>query len=318
MSKILVVGSVAYDSVITKNAKASNILGGSATHFSVSASFFTDTSLVACVGKDFSRKDHEFLESRDIDLQGLQYLEGETFRWTGDYTENFNQAKTLDTQLNVLANFQPMIPEEHQNHQYVFLGNIDPRLQQSVLSQVKSPRIVAADTMNYWIESARDSVLQVLGLVDILLINDGEARQLAEETTLVAAAHKILSYGPSALVVKLGEYGACLYQKTADGLSVFGVPAYPLKEVCDPTGAGDTFAGGFMGYLAATDCVDMAAMRKAIVFGSVMASFNVEDFSLDRLRRLNFQEVYSRYREFEELTEFSSISPQDQFKTMTK
>jgi sugar/nucleoside kinase (ribokinase family) len=318
MSKILVVGSVAYDSVITKNAEASNILGGSATHFSVSASFFTDTSLVACVGRDFSRRDHEFLESRDIDLQGLQYLEGETFRWTGDYTENFNQAKTLDTQLNVLANFQPMIPKTHQNHRYVFLGNIDPKLQQSVISQVETPRIVAADTMNYWIESARESVLQVLRLVDVLLINDGEARQLAEETTLVAAAHKILSYGPSTLVVKLGEYGACLYQKTGDGLSVFGVPAYPLKKVCDPTGAGDTFAGGFMGYLAAMDRADLAAMRKAVVFGSVMASFNVEDFSLDRLRNLTFQEVCSRYHEFEKLTAFNPISPQDQFKSMTK
>ncbi len=304
---ILAVGSVAYDAVKTPFGQADEILGGAATYFSVSASFFTNVALVACVGDDFRAEDEEFLRSRDINLEGLERLSGKTFRWAGEYGYDLNDAKTLDTQLNVFADFDPKIPPAYRDRQFVFLGNIDPVLQRRVLSQVKKPRIVACDTMNYWIDGHFKSLLETLKRVDILLINDAETRQLAKESNLVKAARKILGWGPHTLVVKRGEYGVLMFRKSGDELSVFGAPAYPLEDVFDPTGAGDTFAGGFVGYLAGSGRSDPEAMRQAIVFGSVMASFNVEKFSLDRLRELTFPEIRMRYQDFREMTRFEDF-----------
>lgn len=300
---ILVVGSVALDSVETPFGKVDEILGGSGTYFSTSASFFTDVNLVAVVGEDFPQKHIDFLASRQIDLSGLSTAAGKTFRWSGSYGYDLNEAKTLDTQLNVFASFCPKLPESYLNAEYVFLANIDPELQLDVLKQVVRPKIVACDTMNFWIDGKRDELIKTLKYVDILLINDGEVRQLADESNMVKAAQKVLAMGPKTLVVKRGEYGATMF--TEHG--VFSAPAYPLESVYDPTGAGDTFAGGFMGYLASVRDHTDAAMRQAIVFGSVMASFNVEDFSLDRMRSLEFDEVRDRYRKFQLLTTFNGI-----------
>jgi sugar/nucleoside kinase (ribokinase family) len=300
---ILVVGSVAFDSVATPFGKADEVLGGSGTYFSTSASFFTDVNLVAVVGDDFPQQHVDFLKSRNIDLSGLSTAEGKTFRWSGEYGYDLNEAKTLDTQLNVFASFAPQLPEKYLNADYVFLANIDPELQLDVLKQVVRPQVVACDTMNFWIDGKRDALVKTLKYVDILLINDAEVRQLADEPNMVKAAQKVLAMGPKTLVVKRGEYGATMF--TEHG--IFAAPAYPLEEVFDPTGAGDTFAGGFMGYLASVDDCSDKAMRQAIIFGSVMASFNVEAFSLDRMRSLEFAEVQARYRKFQLLTEFSAI-----------
>ncbi len=309
MPEILAVGTVAYDSVKTPLGKAEEILGGSATYFSVAASFFTRVSLVACVGDDFRSEDLLFLESRGIDLAGLERHPGETFRWSGEYGQNMNTAHTLETRLNVLADFRPTIAQAYRDYEFIFLGNIDPTLQRSVLTQINSPKLVTCDTMNFWIDGSFQSLLETLKGVDVLIINDAETRQLSGEASLPGAARKILDWGPHTLVVKLGEYGATLYQRQEEGLSVFGIPAYPLEDVYDPTGAGDSFAGGFVGYLAGTGRSNSEAMRQAVVFGAVLASFNVEKFSLDRLRTLTFTEVLLRYREFEQLTRFESFSP---------
>jgi sugar/nucleoside kinase (ribokinase family) len=306
---LLVVGSVAYDSVETPFGKVEEALGGSATFFSFSASFFSPVYLVACVGRDFRPTDRYLLEGRGIDLEGLELLDGLTFRWKGSYGFDLNEAKTLDTQLNVFADFRPTIPVRYQSARYVFLGNIDPALQRRVLAQVTGPRLVACDTMNYWIEGRFESLLETLRRVNVLVINDAETRQLAGEASLVRAARKIIGWGPRTLVVKRGEYGVLKFSLDAEGrLQTFGLPAYPLEEVVDPTGAGDSFAGGFMGYLAGCGRLDEAVLRQAVVFGSVMASFNVEKFSLDRLRDLTFTEVQMRFREFRELTHFESVS----------
>ncbi len=313
MASLLAVGSVAYDSVQTPFGRVEEALGGSGTYFSVAASFFTQVYLVACVGKDFQREDLEFLESREIDLEGLEYVEGETFRWKGEYGYDLNEAHTLETHLNVFADFQPKIPERYRESDYVFLGNIDPSLQRRVLGQVIDPQLVVCDTMNYWIEGHFESLLETLKGVDILMVNDAEARQLARESNLVKAARKIHAWGPRILVIKQGEYGVLMFHtnqdqpSSGDGLSVFGAPAYPLEDVFDPTGAGDTFAGCFLGYLAGVNRSDLQTVRQAIVFGSVMASFNVEKFSLDRLRQLTYTEIKLRYGEFKEMTHFEDL-----------
>jgi sugar/nucleoside kinase (ribokinase family) len=305
---LLAVGSVAYDSVETPFGKVDEALGGSATYFSLSASFFTPVRLVACVGEDFRKEHRSLLESRDVDLMGLQVLDGETFRWKGAYGYDLNEAQTLDTRLNVFADFNPKIPEHYSESDFIFLGNIDPELQRRVVLQVKDPKIVACDTMNYWIEGHFQSLLETLKLVDLFIVNDAETRQLAQESNLVKAARKIMSWGPRTVVVKRGEYGVVKFGLDDDGtLDVFSAPAYPLENVFDPTGAGDTFAGGLMGYLAGTGRLDDQAIRQAIIFGSVMASFNVEKFSVDRLRELTFAEVELRYREFKRLTHFDDV-----------
>lgn len=320
MPSILSVGSVAYDSVKTPFGEVEEVLGGSATYFSVSASYFSQVALVACVGKDFRRQDVQLLESRNVDLEGLEYMDGQTFRWKGEYGYDLNEAQTLDTQLNVFSDFRPTLPDSYQHSSYVFLGNINPALQLQVLSQVQAPQLVACDTMNYWIEGHFKALLETLKSVDILLVNDAEARQLAQEANLVRGARKILAWGPKILVIKRGEYGVLMFYMNSEAtqpenelprgtsLSVFGAPAYPLEEVLDPTGAGDSFAGGFVGYLAGVNRRDIQAIRQAIIFGSVMASYCVEKFSLDRLRELTFTEIELRYKEFKAMTHFEDIS----------
>ncbi|MBT0662847.1 bifunctional hydroxymethylpyrimidine kinase/phosphomethylpyrimidine kinase [Geobacter pelophilus] len=300
---IVVVGTVAFDTVETPFGRGENVLGGSATYFSTSASFFTDVSLVAVVGEDFPDEHVQFLKSREINTDGLQRIPGKTFHWSGKYGYDLNEAQTLDTQLNVLMEFKPELPETYRDADYLFLANIDPDLQMEVLEQVRKPKVVACDTMNFWISSKPEALKKVLQKVDIVVINEGEARQFTGEANLVKAARQIIALGCKRLVVKRGEYGVLMF--TPD--SVFAAPAYPLEEVFDPTGAGDTFAGGFMGYLASTGNMTEEGIRQAIVFGSVMASFNVEDFSLDRMKRLDYREIEARYRSFKSLTHFQDL-----------
>jgi sugar/nucleoside kinase (ribokinase family) len=301
---IVVVGTVAFDTVETPFGRGENVLGGSATYFSISASFFTDVSLVAVVGEDFPQEHVDFLQSRDIDTEGLQRIPGKTFHWSGKYGYDLNEAQTLDTQLNVLMDFKPELPESYRDAEYLFLANIDPDLQLEVLAQVRRPKLVACDTMNFWISSKPEALRKVLQNVDIVVINEGEARQFTGEANLVKAARQIIDLGCKRLVVKRGEYGVLMF--TAD--SVFAAPAYPLEQVFDPTGAGDTFAGGFMGCLADSGDLTEEGIRQAIVFGSVMASFNVEDFSLERMKLLTYSEIEDRYKSFTSLTSFRDIA----------
>jgi sugar/nucleoside kinase (ribokinase family) len=299
---ILAVGSVAFDSVKTPFGEAKEVLGGSASYFSISASFFAPVNLVAVVGEDFPDKYLKLFKSFSVDTRGLRKAPGKTFRWAGEYGYALNERKTLDTKLNVFEDFRPEIPEGYRNSEYVFLGNIDPILQRGVLAQIKKPKLVACDTMNYWIESSLNELKKTLKLVDVLIINDAEARMMTNEPNLSKAAKMIFSWGPKTLVVKKGEYGVAMF---TDG-SIFGAPAFPLEEVFDPTGAGDCFAGGFLGYLAKAGRTDDATVRKAVIYGSVMASFNVEDFSLNRLSKLTTSEIQHRYQEFKTLTHFEA------------
>jgi sugar/nucleoside kinase (ribokinase family) len=300
---ILAIGSVAFDTVKTPFGERSEILGGSATYFSIAASYFAPVSIVAVVGNDFPDEDISFLANKGVDISGLQRKEGKTFRWKGEYGTDMNTASTLETQLNVFASFSPTMLDSHCSLEFLFLGNIDPDLQRRVLMQMRNPKIVACDTMNYWIEHKRDSLLETLSLVNILIINDAETRQLAQESNLIKAARSILALGPKTIVVKRGEYGALMFTSK----SVFGTPAFPVENVVDPTGAGDSFAGGFMGCLAAKGTMDEGTLRKAIVFGSVMASFNVSEFGPRRLAELSYPEIKDRFREFRRLTTFEDI-----------
>jgi len=300
---LLVIGSVAYDSVKTPFGVADDILGGSATYFSVSASYFTDVSLVAVVGEDFRKEDIEVFNNRNINIEGLEKRKGKTFRWKGEYGFDLNEAHTLDTQLNVFADFNPKLPEKYRDCEYVFLANIDPDLQREVLSQIKKPKLIACDTMNFWIERKFDSFKKTFEKVDIVIINEGELRELAGEPNLVKAAQKVLSWGPKRLIAKRGEYGALMFSDS----TVFSAPAFPLESVFDPTGAGDSFAGGFMGYISNANNTDESAVRQAIIFGSAMASFNVEDFSLNRLKNLSYKEIEERFKEFKSLTHFDDL-----------
>ncbi|MHB1399405.1 MAG: PfkB family carbohydrate kinase [Trichloromonadaceae bacterium] len=300
---LLVVGSVAFDSVATPFGQVDEVLGGSGTYFSTAASFFTEVRLVAVVGEDFPAQHRSFLESRKIDLAGLQTAPGATFRWKGKYGFDLNEAQTLETHLNVFSTFKPELPEAYRESDFVFLANIDPELQLDVLKQVRRPQLVACDTMNYWIEGKREALLRTLPYVDILIINEAETRQLAGEPNLLKAARAVLAMGPKTLIVKRGEYGVLLVSEH----TIFAAPAFPLESVYDPTGAGDTFAGGFMGYLAATRNLSEASVRKATVFGSVMASFVVEDFSLERMRTLVYEDIVERYRKVKLLTEFAGL-----------
>jgi sugar/nucleoside kinase (ribokinase family) len=304
IGKLLVVGSVALDTVRTPFGEATEVLGGSATFFSVAASYFTNVELIAVIGEDFPEAHLNFLKSRHIDIAGLERRPGQTFRWKGEYTYHLNEAKTLDTRLNVFETFRPKITDQYRSPGMLFLGNIDPELQLDVLNQVQRPAVVACDTMNFWIEGKRDALWRVLEKVDILIINDGEARLLGQDSNLVQVAKTILARGPKHLIIKRGEYGVLMFNQK----QVFGAPAFPLEQVKDPTGAGDTFAGGFMGYLSATGNLSEASIRQAIIFGSVMASFTVEAFSLDRLRVLDYKEIEARFREFKRLTHFEDLS----------
>ncbi|MGA9995922.1 MAG: PfkB family carbohydrate kinase [Pyrinomonadaceae bacterium] len=301
---LLVVGSVAFDAVETPFGKREKMLGGSATHFSISASYFTDVSVVGVVGGDFGSEEEAVFQKHNIDTVDLERIpDGKTFFWQGRYDYDLNTAHTLDTQLNVFADFKPKLSDRSRQSRLVFLGNIQPDLQREVREQVRSAELVALDTMNMWINETRDSLLKTVAGVDVVIINDAEARQLAGEPNLVKAARKILSWGPKALVVKRGEYGAALFT----GQTYFAMPAYPLESVFDPTGAGDTFAGGFMGYLSSSEEIDEGAMRRAMIFGSVMASFNVEEFGTERVQRLTHAEINERFHTFKQMTHFEEI-----------
>jgi sugar/nucleoside kinase (ribokinase family) len=302
---LLVVGSVGLDTLETPFGRREEVLGGAACYCSTAASFFGPVRVVGVVGDDFPAAHLDFLSSRGVDLEGLSRQPGRTFRWKGRYEFDLNVAHTLDTQLNVFAEFRPELPESYRDSEYVFLANIDPDLQRRVLDQIRGPKFVGMDTMNYWISSKRESLLETLKRVDMLFVNDAEARQLAGEHNVIKAAAAILGMGPKRLVVKRGEHGALYFS----GTEVFAASAVPLASVFDPTGAGDTFAGGFMGYLARTARLDHGTMRRAIVVGSVLASFTVEQFSLDRLRTLTPGEIASRYGELRKLAHFDDLEP---------
>jgi sugar/nucleoside kinase (ribokinase family) len=300
MSTVLVVGSVALDSVETPFGKIEEAIGGSGTFFSASASHFTGVQLVGVVGSDYPIARLEPLQARGVQLEGLERADGESFRWRGRYRHDLNSAETIETRLGVFSNFRPKIPAAFRGAPVVFLANIDPRLQLDVLRQVDRPRLVACDTMNFWIESRRNELLELLGLVDVLLVNDGEARQLTEQYNLVKAARWILERGPKHVVIKKGDNGAYMFSRDW----VFFAPAYPLESVFDPTGAGDAFAGGFIGYLASTGRFDEQGMRRAVVYGSTMGSFAVERFSIDRLLEIHRVDIARRLEEFRRLVAF--------------
>ncbi len=299
-SRITVIGSVAFDTIETPSGRADDELGGAAAHFAVAASFFAPVSLIAPIGDDFPRASRQYLESRGIDCSGLEQRPGRTFRWHGRYHEDMNKRDTVHLDLGVFAGFTPRLDAAARHSPYVFLGTIDPTLQRDVLAQLDGPHLVGLDTMTHWIEETRTPLEALLGRIDLLVINDEEVRLLARETNVVRAARRILALGAKRVLIKRGEYGAILF--SAD--SVFAVPAFPLEQVFDPTGAGDTFAGGLMGHLAATGDADDANLRRAIVYGTVLASFVVEDFGGRRMRTLTRDDVEQRYRQFVALTAF--------------
>lgn len=302
MSSILVVGSVFMDSLETPHGKAERTLGGAATYFSVAASFFAPVQMVATVGDDFPPAEVEFLKGRRVDLEGLEVRSGRTGAWTGRYHEDMNQRDTLHLDLGVFADFRPNLPTQYRDAQYVFLANIDPKLQEMVLDQLAAPGIIGCDTMNHWIMQSRGDLQRLLSRVQILVINDEEARLLSGESNVVKAARRLLAMGPKRVLIKRGEYG--VIQFSAD--SVFAVPAFPLEEVHDPTGAGDTFAGGFMGELARSRDNSERGLRRAIIYGSVMASYVVEQFGMARLRTLTNEDIEHRYRQFVTLTDIEN------------
>lgn len=302
---LLVVGSVAYDGIETPFGKVDRILGGSATYISLASSYFAKkVHLVGVIGNDFADEDIELLKSREIDLNGLQKdNSGKTFFWKGKYHYDLNNRDTLDTQLNVFEKFDPVIPDQYKDVKYVALGNIEPTLQQKVLDQVNTPEFVVMDTMNLWIDITKDALKDTLKGVDLLVINDSEARELSEEPSLLKAADKVMAMGPKKLIIKKGEHGALLF--TDD--EIFSAPAYPVIDIFDPTGAGDSFLGGLLGWIDYTDDLSTENLRKAVVFGSVMASFCVEKFGPERLKNLSEKEIYDRYREFRDLSRIPEV-----------
>lgn len=301
---LTVVGSVAFDALETPFGKREKILGGAATHFSLSASFFTRVNAVGVVGGDFGEQEWEVFRRHFIDTDDIEVVpEGKTFFWSGRYDYDMNTAHTLDTQLNVFETFDPKLSPSSKNAEFLFLANILPMLQKGVREQCPEAKFVAMDTMNFWISSMKDAVIDTIKVVDCVIINDAEARQLADEPNIHKAARKIMDHGLKALVIKRGEYGATLFTDN----SYFAVPAYPLEGVFDPTGAGDTFAGGFMGYLASHDEVTDDVLRRAMIYGSVMASFNVEKFGTERVDELDYPEINQRFRDFKRMTHFDDI-----------
>jgi sugar/nucleoside kinase (ribokinase family) len=295
---ITVVGSVAYDTIETPAGKRERCLGGAATYFSLAASFFTDVRVIAVVGEDFGKRQQAVFDARNIDTRGIEHTAGKSFFWEGSYLENINEAKTHNTELNVFAAFEPKIPDSYRDSEFLFLANIDPVLQRRVREAMPDVKLVAGDTMNYWIKDHRPALLEVLKGLDILLINDTETKMLAGNNNLVQAARAVMALGPKTLVVKHGEYGATLFH----GAKIFRAPALPLEEVIDPTGAGDSFAGGFFGYLAAQREITPAAYRSAMFYGGVMGSFACERFGTERMQKLTRAEIDARFNLFRELT----------------
>jgi len=297
---LLIVGSIGIDTVKTPFGKADSVLGGSASYSSVSAGYFSPVDLVAIVGTDFPDEYRFFLESKNIDMEGLITKKGKTFRWSGEYGWDFSDAKTLSTKLNVFAQFDPVLPEKCKNADHVFLANIDPEIQYKVLQQVKKPKLVLADTMNFWIENKNKELRKLLKKLDIFLCNESEARQFTGEGSTVKAARSLLKLGPKKVIVKKGEHGALLFSDH----SVFCIPAFLLETIHDPTGAGDTFAGGLIGYLAQCKKYTRQNLRKAIAMGTIMATFAVEDFSLNKLGGISAGDINKRFKKFQELTCF--------------
>jgi len=302
---ILAVGSIAFDSIATPSGRADNVVGGSATYFSLAASYFTDVRVVAVVGEDFAPEHESILKNRGVDTRGIEHAKGKTFRWGGHYLENLNEAKTDFTELNVFEKFQPRIPAEYKDSQFLFLGNIHPSLQRVVRLEMNGVQLTGGDTMNYWIQGSRQELAETLKLVDVLLINDGEARMLAGESSVPRASRKVMDLGPRALVIKHGEYGATIFFRDGAyglGSHPFRAPALPIEEVKDPTGAGDSFAGGFMGYIASQPQLTREVLKRALFYGGVMGSFAVERFGTERLQNLTRDEIEARFQLFRELT----------------
>ena len=299
---LLIVGSLGIDTIETPFGRVENVLGGSATYIAVAASYFvTPVRLVGIVGGDFKKEYIDFLESREIDLEGMQIVkEGKTFRWGGRYHYDLNARDTLFTELNVFEHFNPVIPPSYRKTTYVCLGNIDPELQRRVVEQIEKPRLVVGDTMNFWIKGKNEELRKTMKLLDVLIVNDAEARQLTNEPNLIKASKAIMKMGPRIVIVKKGEHGALLV--TAN--TIFSAPAYPLENINDPTGAGDAFAGGFMGWIAKTDDFSDESLKRAVIHGSTLASFCVERFSLERFKELSYLEILDRFREFRELSKF--------------
>lgn len=304
MIKLLVAGTVAYDSIETPFGKADNVLGGSALHFTNAASFFTDVGIVATVGSDFDMEGISFLRERSVDMSGIEVDHGKTFRWEGRYGYDLNQAITLKTELNVIETFKPKVPKDYRSAEFLFLANIDPELQLHVIEQVNKPVALVLDTMNFWIEHKYEALMKVIARVDMLVINEAELREITKEHNLLKGARKLIDLGPVCIVVKRGEYGVFMMNRD----EVFLAPAYPLEDVFDPTGAGDTFAGGFMGYLANVGEATSETVKQAIIMGTVMASFNVEDFSINRIKRLTMPEIKERYQALKGCMQFGDIS----------
>lgn len=302
---ILVVGSVAFDNITTPSGTAENVLGGSGTYFARAASYFTDVRVVAVVGEDFTAEHENVLKKRGVDTRGIEHANGKTFRWGGKYLDNLNEAKTDFTELNVFEKFQPRIPAEYKDSKFLFLGNIHPTLQSAVRLELSDLKLTGGDTMNFWIQGANSELRETLKLVNILLINDGEAKMLANEPSLPRAARKVLALGPKALVIKHGEYGATIFFREGAfgiGSHPFRAPALPIEEVKDPTGAGDSFAGGFMGYIASQEVLNREVIKRALFYGGVMGSFAVERFGTERLQSLTRNEIDARFQVFRELT----------------
>ncbi len=302
---LLVVGSIAFDTVETPFGKVDDALGGSAVYISIAASYFSSpVRLVAVVGGDFPPENRRFLEEHNIDLEGMQVVgDGKTFRWGGRYHYDMNTRDTLYTELNVFKDFNPMIPAQYRKTSYVCLGNIDPVLQRKVLEQVEKPRLVVGDTMNYWIESNPEELKKTLKMVDVLVLNDSEARLISQEPNLIKAAKKVIALGPGAVIIKKGEHGALL----VTGNTIFSAPAFPLETIFDPTGAGDAFAGGLIGWIAKTDDTSPENLKRAVIYGSTLASFCVERFSVEGLTDLTYLEIQDRYRSFMELSRFDEM-----------
>ncbi len=299
MSNVLIIGTVALDTIETPFGKVERALGGSATYASLAASFFSKPAILSIIGKDFPEEYTELLQSKGIDLEGLQ-LDAKTFHWEGYYEYDMNEAKTRKTELNSLLNFKPKVPEQFRGMKYIFLANIEPEIQMQVLKQLKNPELVVLDTMNFWIDNKRNMLLEVIKKVDVLLLNDGEARQLFNTVSLVKAANEALNIGPKAVIIKKGEHGALLFTKNKH----FSAPGYPLENIKDPTGCGDCFGGAFIGYLTKISDLSESNFRKAVIYGSVIASHNAEDFGPNRLKSLTMEDIEKRYKEFQDIREF--------------
>jgi sugar/nucleoside kinase (ribokinase family) len=297
---LLVVGSVAYDSIESPYGKRDDVLGGSALYFSLAASYFSKVKLVAVVGKDFKTAHINFLKKKGVDVRGLEIAAGKTFRWKGKYSADLNHRETIYTHLNVFETFKPKLPADYKKSKYVFLANIDPDLQLEVLEQIEKPLLTACDTMNLWIDNKRKSLLKVLKKIQIFIVNDSEARDLSQTHNLIKAGEKLLKMGPKMVIIKKGEHGAIIFEKKFK----FWSAAYPLEEAIDTTGSGDVFAGGFMGYLAKAQKLTQSNFKKAVIYGSILASYNVEAFSIDKLKKLKKTDINKRYKEFKELTSF--------------